>query len=264
MPMVNPTTGKSISSYKRLMHDPATLEVWQTPFGKDFGGMAQGNNKTRQKGTKSIFVMTHDEVKRISKNQTVTYAHVVVNFHPQKVDLHRIQITVGGNLINYPGKLSMRTADLTTSKLMWNSVFSTEGAKYMCLDIKNFYLSAPLDWFEYMKMPIALFPAWIVKQYNLTKHVLNGFIYLEMLQAVWGLSQAGILANKLLHKHLLPQGYYKCANTPGLWKQKTRPISFKLVVNNFGVIYIRKEHVDHLIWCIKQKYELTEDWTGNY
>jgi hypothetical protein len=47
--------------------------------------------------------------------------------------------------------------------LMWNSVLSTEHAKYMCLDIKNFYLSAPLDWFEYMKMPIALFPGWIVK-----------------------------------------------------------------------------------------------------
>ncbi len=93
--------------------------------------------------------MTHDEVKHIPKNQTVTYARVVVDFHPQKADPHRIQITVGGNLINYPGKLSTCTADLTTSKLMWNSVFSTEGAKYMYLDIKNFYLSAPLDWFEY-------------------------------------------------------------------------------------------------------------------
>jgi hypothetical protein len=57
----------------------------------------------------------------------------------------------------------MLTADLTTSKLMWNIVLSTDGAKYMCLDIKNFYLSAPLDWLEYMKMPIALFPAWIIK-----------------------------------------------------------------------------------------------------
>ena len=55
------------------MHDPATAKVWQTAFGKDFGGMAQGDNKTGQKGTNSIFVMTHDEVKRISKNQTVMW-----------------------------------------------------------------------------------------------------------------------------------------------------------------------------------------------
>jgi hypothetical protein len=44
--MIHPTTGEIISSYKRLMHDPATAKVWQTAFGKDFGGMAQGDLKT--------------------------------------------------------------------------------------------------------------------------------------------------------------------------------------------------------------------------
>ncbi len=72
------------------MHNPVTSEMWQTEFGKDFGSMAQGNNKMGQKGTNSIFVMTHDEVKRIPKNQTVTYARVVVDFRLQKVDSHRI------------------------------------------------------------------------------------------------------------------------------------------------------------------------------
>ncbi len=78
--MVHPTTGKTISSYKKLMHDPATVEIWQTAFGKDFGSMAQGNNKTGQKGTNSIFVMMHEEIKKIPKVQTVTYAWVVVDF----------------------------------------------------------------------------------------------------------------------------------------------------------------------------------------
>jgi hypothetical protein len=158
MPMVHPTTGKTISSYKCLMHDPDTLEVWQTAFGKDFGGIAQGDNKTGQRGTNSIFVMTHDEIWTMPKNGTVTYACVVVDFRPQKADPHHIRITAGGNLINYPGELLTQSADLTTSKLMWNSVLSTAGTKYMCLDNKNFYLTAPLDWFEYMKMPIDLFP----------------------------------------------------------------------------------------------------------
>ncbi len=40
--------GKTITSYKKLMNNPAKMEIWQTAFGKDFGGMAQGNNKTRQ------------------------------------------------------------------------------------------------------------------------------------------------------------------------------------------------------------------------
>jgi hypothetical protein len=110
--------------------------------------------------------MTHDEIKRIPKNQTVTFACVVVHFCPLKVDPHQICITAGGTLINYPGKLSMWTANIIPSKLMWNSVLSTESAKYMCLNIKNLFLTAPLDRFKYMKMPIALFQDWSVKQYH--------------------------------------------------------------------------------------------------
>jgi hypothetical protein len=262
-PMVHPTMGKTISSYRKLMHNTATSEVWQMAFGKDFGGMVQGNDNRGQKGTNSIFVMTHYKIKCIPPNQTVTYACVVVDFYPQKADPHQIRISAGGNLIDYPGELLTWTADLTTSKLMWNSVLSTEGAKYMCLDIKNVFLTAPLDRFEYMKMPITLFPNRTIKQYNLLEHVKYGFIYLEMQRAVWGLSQAGILANKLLQKRLLPHGYYECNNTPGIWKHKTRPIAFTFVVNDFGVKYIGKEHVGHLIWCIKQKYNLVGDWTSD-
>jgi hypothetical protein len=88
---------------------------------------------------------------------------------------------------------------------------------------------------------------------------MNGFVYLEMRRAVWGLPQAGILANKLLRKRLRPHGYYKCANTPGLWKHVTRPISFTLVVDDFGVKYVGKEHATHLINCIKEKYGVTVD-----
>jgi hypothetical protein len=36
-----------------------------------------------------------------------------------------------------------------------------------------------------------------------------------------------------------------------------------LVVDNFGVKYVGKEHVEHLIRCIKETYKVTEDWTGD-
>jgi hypothetical protein len=97
-------------------------------------------------------------------------------------------------------------------------MLSTKGAKYMCLNLKNFYLTAALDYFEYMKIPLALFPEWIKKQYNLDVNACDGFIFLEFRRAVWGLPQAGISANKLLRKRLAPHGYYKCVNTPGLWR----------------------------------------------
>jgi hypothetical protein len=44
-PMVHPVTRETISSYKKLMHDPSTADFWKTAFGTDFGGMAQGTAK---------------------------------------------------------------------------------------------------------------------------------------------------------------------------------------------------------------------------
>ena len=134
----------------------------------------------------------------------------------------------------------------------------------MCLDIGNLYLTAALEYYEYMRMPLALFPAWTVQQYNLTKHALNGYVHIEMRKAVWGLPQAGILANKRLRWKLAPFGYYECENTPGLWYHVARPISFTLVVDDFGVKFVGKEHAEHLIASLKSTYQkLTEDWSGS-
>jgi hypothetical protein len=136
-PMVHPVTGHTISSYKKLMHILATAEVWQTVFGKDFGGMAQGCNKTGQKGKNVMFIMAHDEIRHaLAAKKFFTYANPVVDYRPQKDDPHRIRITAGGNLIDYDGDAFVCTADLDTAKLHWNSVISTENARYMCLDIK--------------------------------------------------------------------------------------------------------------------------------
>jgi hypothetical protein len=71
--MVHPVTGRTITSYKKLMHNHAMAEIWQTASGKDFGGMAQGCNKTGQKGTKAMLVMTHGEIKHaLAAKKTLT------------------------------------------------------------------------------------------------------------------------------------------------------------------------------------------------
>jgi hypothetical protein len=144
-PMVHPITGRTISSYKKLIQDTATAKLWQTAFGKDFGGMVQGCNKTGQKGTKAMFVMAHDEIRHaLAAKKFFTYANPVMDYRPQKDDPHCIRITAGGNLINYDGNASVHTADLNTAKLHWNSVISTENARYMCLRSKKF--TSPLHW----------------------------------------------------------------------------------------------------------------------
>ena len=116
-----------------------------------------------------------------------------------------------------------------------------------------------------MKMPLLLFPTWTVKQYNLTEFAKNGWVHIKMRHLVWGLVQAGILVNKRLHQNLAPFGYIKCVSMPSLWHwhHESRPISFTLVVDDFGIKYVNKEDVDHLIMSIKTTYLLTKDWTGN-
>ena len=69
--MVHPIMGETISSYKKLMHDPATAEIWQTAFGKDFGRMTQGDNKTgqKQKGMNAMFIMNHGKIRTVLKQK---------------------------------------------------------------------------------------------------------------------------------------------------------------------------------------------------
>jgi hypothetical protein len=231
-------------------------------FGKEFGNLTQGDKHTNTASTDAMFILTHEQIRDIPKDRVVTYAHIVVDYQPQKADPNRVRITADGNLIKYPGELSTRSSEITTSKLIWNSVVSTDNAKYMTIDIKNFYLGTPLDRFEYMKMPLDIFPQHIIDQYDLKTHAKNGFVYLESRKAIYGLPQAGILANKLLQQRLAPQGYYEVTHTPGLWKHVTRSIQFSLVVDDFGIKYIGEEHAQHLIDVLQQHYALDIDWSG--
>jgi hypothetical protein len=79
---------------------------------------------------------------------------------------------------------------------------------------------------------------------------------------MYGLKQAGLLANQLLQTRLATFGYYPARHTPGLWLHKTRPISFMLVVDDFAVKYVGKHHAEHLRNALLRTYELTTDWTS--
>jgi hypothetical protein len=142
-------------------------------------------------------------------------------------------------------------------------VVSTANARYMYLDINFFYRTMALEYFKYMQIPLALFPALTIEQYNLNTMALDGWVYIKMRRTVWGLPLADILANKSLCRKLAPFGYYESVNTLGLWQHESRPLTFTLVVDDFGVKFVIKDNVDHLMPCISTTYKLTEDWTGN-
>ena len=90
-----------------------------------------------------------------------------------KEDPHQVRITASRNLINYPGKLTMHINNMTTAEIHWRSILSTPNARIIYRGIRNFYLMATLNWYKYMKMPLNLFPPWIVTQYDLVKKVVG-------------------------------------------------------------------------------------------
>jgi hypothetical protein len=79
---------------------------------------------------------------------------------------------------------------------------------------------------------------------------------------MYGLKQAGLLTNQLLQKILAPFGYYPASHTLGMWLHKPTPITLSLMVDDFAVKYVFKQHADHLWDALLSIYELTTDWEG--
>ena len=75
-----------------------------------------------------------------------------------KTETHRTILTAGGNLIYYPGKVSTPTSDLITMKLHINSTISYVKSRYMCMDVKDFYLKNQMDRGEYIMIQISMIP----------------------------------------------------------------------------------------------------------
>jgi hypothetical protein len=170
---------------------------------------------------------------------------------------------MGGTLISYDGDVSTKTANPTTVKCMLNSVISTDDGRFMTGDLKGFYLGTDLDKFEYARIPIHLIPHHIIKLYYLKDKIINGHVYAEARKGVYGLPQAGRLANECLTKYLAHLGYIPGAHTHGFWKDTKSDLMFTLVIDDFGVRYTNKADAARLMHDLKQQYKVSEDWEGN-
>ena len=156
------------------------------------------------------------------------------------------------------------TSDLLTVKLLLNSVISTPGAKFMTLDIKDFYLNTPMENPEFLRMKLDQFPQDVIDHYQLNKKVdANGTLYIRVEKGMYGLPQAGIIAQNLLEKRLRDDGYTQSDQTPGYWKHSWRPISFSLVVDDFGVKYVGDEHAEHLLIVLREFYDVDKNDKGD-
>jgi hypothetical protein len=260
-------TGKMLEYRHLLNHkNPRTKQIWDRAGANEFGRLMQGIGKERKpeeriKGMNSMkFISKH----KVPKHKTITYARFVSDIRPQKDEQERVRLTAGGNRLPYEGKTSTETAGLETTKILLNSTISTKDGKFACFDIGNMYLNTTLPSPEYMRIHVSMIPQEVIAEYDVTQYLdENGYAYVEITGAIYGLAQSGYLANEDLKKNLAPFGYYPSNRTHGLWHHKTRNIKFSLVVDDFGVRYVKKEDAQHLLDSIATKYPVKADWTGS-
>jgi hypothetical protein len=124
--MVYPVTKETINHYRKLIKDPLLKDLRLKAMRKELHCLAQGCPGIT-KGTNTIFFLLHADICTISSNRTITYTRIVINHHPQKEDPNHVRITVGGNLIDYLFELTTCTANMVSSKILWNSVIRTKG-----------------------------------------------------------------------------------------------------------------------------------------
>ncbi len=147
----------------------------------------------------------------------VTYGQFVCTVRPEKAEPNQTRFTVGGERINYPGAVATPTAKMLVTKMLFNSVISTKDARFMTMDISNFYLTTPLLHSKFIQLKLTDIPDEVIKEYNLKeKATKNGSLYIKAKQGMYGQPQAGLLANELLEKCLNKHGYRQSKLVPGL------------------------------------------------
>ena len=110
----------------------------------------------------------------------------------------------------------------------------------MGIDLRDFYLNTPMEMYEYMLIPINMIPPNTMEEYKLHNLVHTGMILTEIQKGMYGLPQARRLAYEKLVKHLSNSGYLPAKHTSDLFRYKTRDVTFYLIVDDFGIKYIRK------------------------
>jgi hypothetical protein len=256
--VIDATTGETFE-HAQLVRG-ASSDEWIYSTVNEFGCLTKGILPHMPSGTETVAYIHHDA---LPHGRKATYARFVATKRPHKTEKKCVRLTVGGNLIHYPDKVSTPSADLATIKILLNSVISTPHARFATFDLKDFYLGTPMVQKEYMRISITSIPQSIIDQYHLLDLVHNGFVLVTISRGMYGLPQAGILAYNQLMTHLAQYGYAPCTHTPGLWTHETRNVTFCLVVDDFCIKYTNRCDDEHHLTALQALYVVTTDWTGS-
>ena len=257
--VIGPSTGSTLEYPALLVRGPDTT-AWEHATSLEIGRLTQGCLPHSTSGSETMTFIRHTDK---PAHRVATYLRIVAELKPNKAEKRRVRFTVGGDKLHYSGNVSTPTADLTVVKCLLNSVVSTPNARFLTVDIKDFYLNTPMTQYEYMHIPVKYIPSDIFNQYNLAPLIHNDHVLVEIRKEMYGLQQAGILANDRLQAHLVKHGYTAAPNTPGLFTHTERPVTFSLVVDDFGIKYTSVADAQHLISTLQELYTISIDWTGS-
>jgi hypothetical protein len=193
-------------NYRQLMRSTKYKKAWSFSSANKFGRLANSIGGRIKNPTNTIqFIYQHKVPKK--QKRDVMYGQFVCTVRPKKAEPNQPWFTVGGERINYLGKVATPTMEMLVAKMLFNSVISTKGTCFMTMDISNFYLMTPLHQPEFIRMKLINIPDKVIKEYKLReKATPDGSIYIRAKQGMYGLPQSGLLANKLLEKGLNKHG----------------------------------------------------------
>jgi hypothetical protein len=162
----------------------------------------------------------------------------------------RVRGTAGGDRLPSSVPPSTLVASLPCVNILFNSVVSTD-AFLGSIDLTDFYLGTPLATAQYIKIYTNIFSPEVLSRLSLLpflKQDKSGkpYIIFRIEKTMYGLKEAGKLSNLRLVSLLQSFAFHQ-TDTPGLFRHASRPITFVLVVDDFGVKYHRPSDFAFLV-----------------
>ncbi len=203
----------NLLEWRQLRTHPTLSTTWNTSYANKLGRLCQGigtrpNKGKHIKGTITLFPIPYDKIPADCRRE-ITYSKIICKVQPEKGDdADHTRITIGDNNIAYPRDVGAPTGSIELVKLLNNSVLSQRNTRLLAtMDLQNFYLNSPLDQSEYVRIKLVDIPQEFIDKYKLNKLARDSWIYFKMRRGMYGLPQAGILANNLLQDRLAKFDY---------------------------------------------------------
>ena len=171
-------TGQLLN-YRQLLHSAKYKKQWSISSANKFGRLANGVGNRIKNPTSTIQFIFKKDIPQ-DRRKDVTYGSFMCSVRPEKKEKNRTRFTVGGDRVNYPGAVATPTVDMLVAKLLFNSVISTKGARFMTIDIYDFYLMTPLKQPKFIRISIIDIPEEIIIEYKLREIAdSKGMVYIQ-------------------------------------------------------------------------------------